>query len=126
MPRKLPKYVQAFLDTHNHPRFYFRKKGAPRVTLPGLPWSEGFMRAHAAALIGGKPDSPPDDLVAARQPAQMIIPKSMAALIRDFKRSRFPELGAVTQANYTRLLAKLELVAGHLPVAGIKPEDIQR
>ena len=96
------------------------------MTLPGLPWSEGFMRAHAAALIGGKPDSPPDDLGAARQPAQMIIPKSMAALIRDFKRSRFPELGAVTQANYTRLLAKLELAAGHLPVAGIRPEDIQR
>ena len=125
MPRKLPKYVQAFIDSHNHARHYFRKRGVPRITLPGLPWSEEFMRAHTAALVGGTVASATAVPVAVT-PIARIVPGSMASLIRDFKRSRYPELGKVTQDNYTRLLARLELIAGHLPVKLIKPEDIQR
>jgi integrase len=50
--RRPPKYVQAFLDRHGRPRFYFRRAGFRPVPLPGLPWSPEFMAAYEAALTG--------------------------------------------------------------------------
>lgn len=44
------KYIQRFLDRHGRPRYYFRRPGFRRVALPGLPGSETFMEAYAAAL----------------------------------------------------------------------------
>lgn len=53
MPRRRqPKYTQSFQDRHGKWRCYFRKKGLPSVPLPGVPWSDEFMRAYAAALEG--------------------------------------------------------------------------
>jgi integrase len=49
MSRRLPRYVQGFIDRHGHVRHYFRRKGSKRVPLPGLPWSPEFMAAYAAA-----------------------------------------------------------------------------
>jgi integrase len=46
------KHVQSFHDRHGHPRFYFRKPGHPRVTLPGKPGSPEFMLAYTQALSG--------------------------------------------------------------------------
>ena len=52
MPRaKLPKWVQAF-TRHGKRRHYFRRRGYPRVPLPGEPWSAEFMAVYAAALEG--------------------------------------------------------------------------
>jgi hypothetical protein len=50
--RRLPKYVQGFLDRHGKARFYFRRAGFKTVALPGLPWSPEFMAAYEAALAG--------------------------------------------------------------------------
>lgn len=48
---KLPlRFVQCFADRHGHVRHYFRRRGSPRVTLPGLPGSIEFMAAYGAAL----------------------------------------------------------------------------
>src|ERR1700716_4187956 len=47
-----PKFVQAFIDRHGKPRFYFRRPLFPRVPLPGLPWSPEFMAAYETALAG--------------------------------------------------------------------------
>jgi hypothetical protein len=46
---KLPPYVHAFVDRHGKARFYFRKLGFKRVSLPGLPWSPEFMTAYELA-----------------------------------------------------------------------------
>jgi integrase len=43
------RYVQGMVDRHGHPRFYFRRPGFARVTLPGSPWSQEFMDAYARA-----------------------------------------------------------------------------
>jgi integrase len=48
---KLPKWVQAF-TRHGKQRHYFRRRGYPRVALPGAPWSAEFMAVYAAALEG--------------------------------------------------------------------------
>jgi hypothetical protein len=46
---KLPQYVQAFVDRHGHSRFYFRRAGYKRTTLPGMPWTPTFMGAYEQA-----------------------------------------------------------------------------
>src|SRR5262245_43578943 len=55
MSRRLPKYVNGYTDNRGALRHYYRRKGSPRVSLPGLPWSEEFMRALAAAIAGSAP-----------------------------------------------------------------------
>ena len=49
---KLPKYVQAWVDREGRSHHYFRRRGYPRIRLPGLPWSPPFMEAYQAALEG--------------------------------------------------------------------------
>jgi len=46
------KFVQRFRDRHGKLRHYFRRPGAKRVPLPGLPGSLDFMVAYQAALAG--------------------------------------------------------------------------
>ena len=36
-------------------RYYFRRRGTKAIPLPGLPGSEEFMAAYAAALAGLSP-----------------------------------------------------------------------
>jgi integrase len=50
--RRPPKFVHGFIDRHGKPRFYFRRAGFKKVSLPGLPWSPEFMAAYEAALSG--------------------------------------------------------------------------
>jgi integrase len=50
---RLPKYVQAWVDNRDDRAYYYlRRRGFPRVRLPGLPWSPSFMAAYEAALSG--------------------------------------------------------------------------
>ena len=48
---KLPKWVQAFTRNGKR-RHYFRRRGYPRMSLPGEPWSPEFMAVYSAALAG--------------------------------------------------------------------------
>src|SRR5262249_32329448 len=50
MRTRTPKSTHGFIDRHGKPRFYLRRPGHKKVPLPGLPWSEPFMRAYQAAL----------------------------------------------------------------------------
>jgi hypothetical protein len=45
-------FVQAFVDRHGKPRWYFRRKGHKRVPLPGMPGSPDFMAAYERAIAG--------------------------------------------------------------------------
>jgi integrase len=51
---KLPKFVQAWVDRDGRAYHYFRRRGSPRVRLPGLPWSPEFMAAYQRALDASK------------------------------------------------------------------------
>jgi hypothetical protein len=55
MPRRLPKYVQAFVDRRNNqPRHYFRRTGYPLTALPGLPYTPEFMSVYGNALASSE------------------------------------------------------------------------
>jgi hypothetical protein len=47
------RYVQSFVDRRTGAVFhYFRRRGYPRVRLPGIPGSREFMAAYQRALDG--------------------------------------------------------------------------
>lgn len=52
MRRKLPRYVNGYVDHTGTPRFYLRRKGQRNIPLPGLPWSPQFMAAYEKELAG--------------------------------------------------------------------------
>jgi integrase len=52
MARRLPKYVNGFIDRHGKAHHYFRPPGGKSVRLQGLPWSFDFMAAYSAAQSG--------------------------------------------------------------------------
>jgi hypothetical protein len=50
MSRRLPKYVNGFVDRHGRSRHYLRLPGQKAVSFPGLPYSTEFMTAYAEAM----------------------------------------------------------------------------
>jgi integrase len=46
------QYVVEDVDRHGNVRLYFRRKGQPKVRLPGIPGSAEFMDAYRQALAG--------------------------------------------------------------------------
>lgn len=58
MPRKRPIYLVHEKNRHGNWRWYFRKKGSPRVRLPDDYGTKAFWEAYNAAL-SGSPVSPP-------------------------------------------------------------------
>jgi integrase len=57
MKRRLPRHVVEEKHGTSY-RFRFKRKGYPKVTLPGLPWTPEFMAAYARALNGEAPVAP--------------------------------------------------------------------
>lgn len=53
-----PRYTNLFIDSRGQTRIVFRKRGRPRITLPGLPGQAEFDRAYAAAAAGLPPAAP--------------------------------------------------------------------
>lgn len=99
MMRRAPKYTQAFTDRHGHPRFYFRKRGHPRVALPGLPWSPEFM-ARYSALVSIKPTVPPPSV-------GRVVPRSIKALaIHYYDAASYRALKSNTQGVYKSIIER--------------------
>jgi hypothetical protein len=97
MTRKLPKYIQAWVDSDDRPHCYFRRPGYPRVRLPGLPWSPQFMAAYESAM-----QAVPEPIGAKR-----IKPGSVGAVVALFYASlTFTSLARGSQASRRAILEK--------------------
>jgi integrase len=110
------QYVHGYRDRHGVYRYYVRRKGFPRVALPGLPGSAAFMAAYQEALgIGEKPAQP------SRGGA-----RSLSALIATFYRSpHFLNLADGSKKAYRHVLKHVEALDGHRGVADM-PDDKAR
>src|SRR6516164_7690205 len=114
---KLPTYVHAFVDHNGHPRYYFRRCGYRRATLPGLPWSPEFMAAYekalagAPALIGGDRHDP----------------NSVDAVVTDYLNSKsFAELAATTQRMRRALLKRFCAEHGDKRLGMMEPRHVAK
>jgi integrase len=108
MMRKLPKYVQAWVDREGRPHCYFRRPGYPRVPLPGLPWSPPFMAAYEAAKM-----AVPKPVGINRSK-----PGSVSAAIAGFYTSlEFRSLAPGTQSMRRAILERFRAEYGTWPMA---------
>jgi integrase len=115
---KLPKFVQAWVDPRDgRAYYYFRRRGLPRVRLPGLPWSPSFMAAYEAALTG------PRTAIGTGR----IKPGSVAAVVAAYLDSQqaFGSKSAGTQRMRRGILERFRAAYGDRPFALLPPEWIE-
>ncbi len=115
---KLPKYVQAWVDDRDGRAYYYlRRRGYPRVRLPGLPWSPSFMAAYESALA-----APRTAIGAGR-----IKPGSVAAVVAEYFDSQqfFASKSAGTQRMRRGILERFRAAYGDRPFALLPPEWIE-
>jgi hypothetical protein len=114
MRRRLPKYVQAWVDRDGRVHHYFRRRGYPRVRLPGLPWSPSFMAAYEQAMSG------PRTAIGAGR----IKPGSVAAVVAEYLDSQqfFASKSAGTQRMRRGILERFRAAYGDRPLALLPTE----
>ena len=106
----LPKHCGWNTDRHGVRRVRFRKAGFSTY-IAGIPWSEGFMRAYAAALEGVQVE-------AGNVGAERTISGSMNALIVKYYQSpEFRGLKASTQVVRHNIIERFRNEHGKKPVA---------
>jgi integrase len=101
------RHVQAWVDKQGRVHQYFRKRGHPRVRLPGLPGSPEFMRAYEQAM------SAPQAVGTQRNK-----PGSLSAAVALYLSSNeFALLAQSTKVMRRNLLERLREHHGDKPVA---------
>jgi hypothetical protein len=93
------RFVQQIIDRHGHPRYYFRRPGFARVTLPGSPWSQEFMEAYQRANSL--------EPAALKVGSEKVKPRSIHALAIAYYDSRaFNDLKPNTQGVYRPIIER--------------------
>jgi integrase len=118
MPRKQPRHT-TFTYAKGKRYYYFRVGKGPRIPLPGVPGSDEFEAAYAAALSGKV------EAKAAAKPAYA--PRTIAALIADYIdtptfRGRKPN----TRKGYLSRFEAIRVTHGHRTVAGMTSDGIEK
>lgn len=108
------RYVQAFTDRHGKSRHYFRKPGAQRVVLPGLPGSAEFMGAYQAALAGKT--APARQIGLERTQAGTI----SALIVAYYGSTEFKNLEESTRYVYRHAIERFRARFGEKTVAGMQ------
>src|SRR5258708_24799825 len=121
MARIKLKYVNGFVNharKSNEPRYYFRGRGCKAIPLPGLPGSEEFMAAYAAALAGIQP--------VLEIAASQTMPGTINALVVAYYRSDEWEyrLAEETRKTRRRIIERFRAQHGDKRVALLQREHI--
>jgi len=115
------KYVNAFANRgrkDKRVRYYFRRRGSKAIPLPGLPGSEEFMAAYAAALAGL-----PEHL--AEIGVSRTLPGTISALaISYYASNEWQKLAEDTRKNRRRVIERFRAQHGDKRVALLQREHI--
>jgi integrase len=121
MARVRLKYVHEWIDKRRggaKARYFFRRRGAKQVPLPGLPGSAEFNEAYAAAL--GTTTAP------SQAGATRIKAGTLDALVLAYFRSaEFLALAPLTQSTYRTILEAFTKEHGGKPVALLTQQHIE-
>ena len=116
---KLP-YVQKLKCRHGHQRYYFRRAGYGRVTLPGLPGSAEFMAAYQAAIAG---ETAPKRVVGADRTKAGTF---NALAVAYYTSADFKTLALSTQATYRGIIERFRNDHGDKPIAMLEARHIRK
>jgi integrase len=113
------KYVNAFANRDRKDkcvRYYFRRRGAKAIPLPGVPGSEEFMAAYAAALA-----CLPEVAIGASR----TLPGTINALaVAYYGSDAWQKLATETKKNRRRVIERFRAQHGHKRVALLRHEHI--
>ena len=119
MARIKLKYVNAFANRgrkDKRVRYYFRRRGGKAIPLPGLPGSEEFMAAYAAALAGA-----PHVAIGANR----TLPGTINALaVAYYASDAWQRLATDTRKNRRRVIERFRAEHGDKRVALLRREHI--
>ncbi len=106
------KYVQSFGGYH-----YFRRRGSPRIPLPGIPGSSEFMAAYQQALAAAPVP------VGASKRSKF---GSISAALAEYYSSQqgFRSLSGGTAKKWRAILERFREQHGHMPLASLPKEFI--
>jgi hypothetical protein len=113
----LPEHCSWNTDRHRKRRVRFRKAGFSTY-LTGTPWSDDFMRQHAAALDGVKARTA--EIGTARTQ-----PGSFDAVAVSYYKLVFPRLKASTRIMRRNIIERFRVEHGNKPVRLLKREHIE-
>lgn len=106
------KWVHGYRDCRGRMRYYVRRKGQPRIALPGLPGSKTFMDAYARAIAGEEIERPTG--------------RCLSALFESYERSAaFVNLSDGSKNTYRKVLRPIRDRHGERGVADL-PDDKAR
>lgn len=112
-------YIHEFRDRHGKIRRFVRLPGRKQVPLPGLPGSEEFMAAYAAALAG---EAPRREIGAARTK-----PGTVSAAVTSFFNSAAFQMGAQdTRRPRRNILERFRAEHGDRRIALLEQRHIAR
>ena len=117
MKRKNPKWTHEFLDRHGKARYFLRLPGRKQMPLPGLPWSPEFMAARERLM---RPEQA-EFGVSRTRPGSV-----SAALVSYYASVAFSELAEGTRKGRRQALERFREKSGHLKVAEMPREALQR
>jgi integrase len=112
---KLP-YVHEFRDRHGKLRRYVRRRGVPRVVLPGLPGSPEFMQAYNDSLEGR-----------AALPPSRYGSGTIGALWTEYRRSAsYANLSDSSKRTYGQIISPVLEQHGHRSVVGMNRQHARK
>jgi integrase len=109
-------YVHAYADRHGKVRYYFRRKGFKRVSLPGKPGSAEFMSAYQLALG----TAPRTEIGARRSKVGSV----SAAVAGYFGSMEFGNLAESSQGSRRRILERFRAEHGDKRIAQLERRHI--
>jgi integrase len=116
--RSLPQYCSWNYDRHGGKRVRFRHSGLDTY-IPGIPWTEDFMRAYGAAMHGAKDIR--DNIGASRT-----MPGSMnAVIVRYYRSAGFAGLRDSTKAVRRGIIERFRVKYGDCLVKTLKPRHVK-
>jgi hypothetical protein len=122
MARIKLRYVNGFANRDRKSqrvRYYFRRRGIKAIPLPGLPGSEEFMAAYAAAALASISDQH------AEIAANRTLPGTINALaVTYYKSDEWHSLAADTQKTRRRIIERFRAEHGDKRVARLQREHI--
>jgi len=111
------RLIKSYIDRHGKVRHYVRRPGHKLVPLPGIPGSDEYMAAYAAAISTATPHV---ELGASRTRAGSI----SAMIIGYLASADFAKLAPATQEQYRRIFERMRREYGNLSVATLERRHV--
>jgi integrase len=114
------RYINSYVDRLGKPRHYLRRAGFKPIALPGLPGSDEFMSAYAAALAATTDTDSSVQIGASR-----IRAGSISAMVAGYLNSAaFHNLAPTSKTQYMRIFEHMRRDVGNMSMSALQRKHV--